>query len=57
MLPVERRIVRLAKLGLKVIVPMELHGEICTLQTVVGMPWENALLVKIAYSYIETMLV
>ena len=57
MLPLERRIVRLAKLGLKDIVQMELHVETGTLQIVVGIPREDALLVKIAYSYIETILV
>ena len=55
-LQMERKIARPAMLGSKVIVRMELHAEIGTLRIVVGILKENALLVKIAYSCIETIL-
>ena len=50
-----RKIAHLAKRGSMVIVRMELHAEIGTLRIVGGILKENALLVKIAYSCIETI--
>ena len=50
-----RKIAHLAEHGSMVIVRMELHAEIGTLRIVGGILKENALLVKIVYSCIETI--